>query len=147
MFLRYHGEIFQPKIVASSVTRTGSKGHQPLRWSHCCKVVEVLDRGWAVTREAEVCWITLRLPQGKKHPENTVAKNDDVCSTAMAVLLHFRAGGAVFVKSIGTEMSFVELQLCSRGVSVNLTREERIKRASNHWYIQLTSSLHILPWL
>lgn len=100
-----------------------------------------------MTGEAEVCWITLRFSQGKKHPENTVAKNDGVCSTAMAVLLHFRAGGTVFVKSISTKMSFVELQLCSRGVSVNLTREERIKSASNPWYIQLTSSLHILPWL
>lgn len=59
---------FQPRVVASSVTRTGRKGCLPLPWPHWYRVVENLEGRWAVTREAEVCWVTLRLPQGTKTP-------------------------------------------------------------------------------
>lgn len=93
-------------------------GHTAARWLRSW----IEDGLWlGRLRCAGLIWDCLRGKNSLKTQQ--VAKNDGVCSTAMAVLLHFRAGGTGLWKSMSTKMSFVELQLCSRGVSVNLTRK------------------------
>lgn len=84
--------------------------HTAARWSRFW-----IENGLWVGRLsfAGLLWGYLRGKNSLKTQQ--VAKNDGVCSTAVAVLLHFRAGGTGLWKSPGTEMSLYNFSFVPEG--------------------------------